>query len=335
MSKYTTEVRYICETMAGLTQSEGYRSVNGIIEKAAPLIFDFPFPMFDESYRAVLEQKILKHFYTREIGLETVGLWKLKLDTKMNEIMPYYNQLYKSELLEFNPLYDVDLKTERTVTRDETENLSGTESKNRNENGTKDTAGTDSDTGKVENTSDTVESASHGIDTTGENTIDTNTNNVTDVNNTATLAHMDLYSDTPQGGVDGLSSGKYLTNARKVDDTNTELGKSTVTVTAGNQENRHDNTQDDLDRDMNVESNTSSEHTFDRSNNETYQNDTSESGSHAQDKKLNSIDDYIEHVTGKTSGVSYSKILLEFRKTFLNIDMLIIEELEELFMQLW
>lgn len=335
MSKYTTEVRYICETMSGLTQSEGYRSVNEIIKKSAPLIFDFPFPMFDESYRAVLEQKILKHFYTREIGLETVGLWKLKLDTKMNEIMPYYNQLYKSELLEFNPLYDVDLKTERTVTRDETENLSGTESKNRNENGTKDTAGTDSDTGKIENTSDTVESASHGIDTTGENTVDTNTNNVTDVNNTATLAHMDLYSDTPQGAVDGLTSGKYLTNARKVDDTNTETGKSTVTGTAGNQENRHDNTQDDLDRNMSVESNTSSKHTFDRSNNETYQNDTSESGTHAQDKKLNSIDDYIEHVTGKTSGASYSKILLEFRNTFLNIDMLIIDELEELFMQLW
>lgn len=335
MSKYTTEVRYICETIAGLTQSEGYMSVNGIIEKVAPLVFDFPFPIFDESYRSVLEQKILKHFYTREIGLETVGLWKLKLDTKMNEIMPYYNQLYKSELLEFNPLYDVDLTTERTVTRNETENLSGEESKNRNENGTKDIVCADTDTSKVENTSDTVESTSHGIDTTSENTVDTNTNTVTDVNNTATLAHMDLYSDTPQGDVIGLTAGKYLTNARKVDDTNTETGKSTATGTVGNQDNRHDNTQDDLDRDLSVESNTSSEHTLDRRNNQAYQNDTSESGTHAQDKKLNSIDDYIEHVTGKTSGASYSKILLEFRNTFLNIDMLIIAELEELFMQLW
>ena len=38
-----------------------------------------------------------------------MGLWKLRLCNKLNEIMPYYNQLYKSQLIEFNPLYDVDL----------------------------------------------------------------------------------------------------------------------------------------------------------------------------------------------------------------------------------
>ena len=108
MSTYTTEVRFICENSAGLTESADYLSVSEILDKARNKIFDFDFPIFDESYRNVLEDKILKHYYTREIGLETVGLWKLKLDTKMNEIMPYYNQLYKSAVLEFNPLYDVD-----------------------------------------------------------------------------------------------------------------------------------------------------------------------------------------------------------------------------------
>ena len=109
MSKYTTQVRFICETAAGLSESEGQTSVKQIIAAAIPSVFDFDFPIFDESYRNVLETKILKHYYTREIGLETVGLWKLKLDTKLNEIMPFYNQLYKSELIEFNPMYDVDL----------------------------------------------------------------------------------------------------------------------------------------------------------------------------------------------------------------------------------
>ena len=109
MSKYTTEVRYICETASRLEESVGLSNVNQVISKALPKIFDFDFPIFDESYRTVLETKIIKHFYTREIGLETVGLWKLKLDTKLNEIMPYYNKLYKSELLEYNPLYTHDL----------------------------------------------------------------------------------------------------------------------------------------------------------------------------------------------------------------------------------
>ena len=113
MSKYTTEVRYICETLAGLSESVGYADIEQVIKNCLPKVFDFNFPIFDESYRSVLETKILRHYYTREIGLETVGLWKLKLSTKLNEIMPYYNKLYKSELIEFNPLYDVELIRER------------------------------------------------------------------------------------------------------------------------------------------------------------------------------------------------------------------------------
>ena len=128
MSKYTTEMRYICETEAGLSESVGYSKIKDVIAKAIPKIFDFDFPIFDENYRNVLETKILKHYYTREIGLETYGLWKLKLDTKLNEIMPFYNQLYKSALLEFNPLYEVDYsKTgnrDSSGTRDNTENNS-------------------------------------------------------------------------------------------------------------------------------------------------------------------------------------------------------------------
>ena len=54
MSKYTTQVRFICESLAGLTESKGYDDVNSIIETAAPKIFSFDFPMFDDSYRGVL-----------------------------------------------------------------------------------------------------------------------------------------------------------------------------------------------------------------------------------------------------------------------------------------
>lgn len=105
LSKYTTELRYICESSISLDKSGGYNSVDSIISQARPKIFDFDYPIFDENYRNVLETKIIKHYYTREISEETVGLWKLRLNTKLNEIMPYYNKLYTSELLQFNPLY--------------------------------------------------------------------------------------------------------------------------------------------------------------------------------------------------------------------------------------
>ena len=110
MSKYTTEVRYICETAAGLTESVGYRGIDDVLDAAVPNIFDFEYPIFDEEYRELLEKKILRHYYTREICEETVGLWKLRLQDKMNLIMPYYNQMYKSEQRPKNTKYNIEEK---------------------------------------------------------------------------------------------------------------------------------------------------------------------------------------------------------------------------------
>ena len=82
MSKYTTQVRFICESYAGFDESVGYSKADEVISKAIPMVFDFEFPIFDEAYRNVLCRKILRHYYTREIGAETVGLWKKWLNTR-------------------------------------------------------------------------------------------------------------------------------------------------------------------------------------------------------------------------------------------------------------
>lgn len=62
------------------------------------------YPIFDESYRETLNNKIITHYWMREIGAETAGLFKLYLNRTMSEIMPYYNQLYKSTQIDFDPL---------------------------------------------------------------------------------------------------------------------------------------------------------------------------------------------------------------------------------------
>jgi len=135
MSKYTTQVRYICETAAGLTESVGYNTIDSIVLKAYTSIFT-SFPIFDENYREGLCCKILKHFYFREIAAETVGLWKFWINQKMNEIMPLYNQFYSSELLEFNPLYNTIMTTNKLSKNDKTGNDSSSSSSSTN---TKDT----------------------------------------------------------------------------------------------------------------------------------------------------------------------------------------------------
>ena len=122
MSRYTTELRFICERFAGLEHSTGYMNVNQVLENCWDKIFDFDFPIFDESYRKVLCIKILRHFYTREIGTETYGLWKLRLEDRMNVIMPYYNKLYSVWEQEFNPLYDTDLTRKHILDKNEVTN---------------------------------------------------------------------------------------------------------------------------------------------------------------------------------------------------------------------
>lgn len=299
MSKYTTEVRYICEHFSGLNESVGYNDVEQVIKNCLAKVFDFNFPIFDESYRPVLETKILRHYYTREIGLETVGLWKLKLNTKLNEIMPFYNQLYKSELIEFNPLYDVELTRERKI--------EGT--------GTKDTENGESRDG--ENHADTSQSNTNMVTENGvDNSAVTRTVDGTQNQNTSGSG-TNMYSDTPQGAITDLQAGKYLTNATVDSATNTFGGAS------------HDSTSQTSNNNRNNETNTDG--STDSSNNGNY----SSSMDGYSNTTLSNTEDYIEHVIGSNGGESFSKRLNDYRETFINIDMMVINELEELFFGLW
>lgn len=211
MSKYTTEVRFICETEAGLLESQGFNSVDNILTTAAPKVFSFDWPIFDENYRLPLEVKILRHYYTREIGAETVGLFKLQLQQKLCEIMPYYNQLYKSQLLDFDPFADVDLTTDH-VRSGQGDNTSNTEE-------------------DIHNTLTVDEKTSNS----GNKSENGNNNNTNDNTNTNTGTAWNLYSDTPQGSVQniGLEGNSYLTNATKNTNngTITDTGHSDTTYT--------------------------------------------------------------------------------------------------------
>lgn len=236
MSEYTTQVRFICETCANLTESTGFNDIEDVLNKSWNIIFS-DFPIFDEQYRPELCKKILRHYYTREICCETLGRWKLFLGDKMRNIMPYYNQLYQSELIKIEPLVSVN----RSVSHEG----NGSETKTTNRNGTN------------------------------------NSNSRTD-GSTDTWSY---YSDTPQGGIKGLESNDYLTNATH--NVGTDGTSSTLSGTT--------------------------------SDNETGTGKRSDS--------------YVDKILGYEG--NQSEMLLKFRETFLNIDMMIIDELKDLFFTLW
>lgn len=104
MAKYTTQVRSIIEA-----NSTPGKPITDRIKESCPKIFNFPFPIWLESYRETLEYKILLHYFSKEIGFETVGLWKLYLNQRLNEIMPYYNDLYLTTTQKFSNAYDMDV----------------------------------------------------------------------------------------------------------------------------------------------------------------------------------------------------------------------------------
>ena len=226
MSKYTTELRFICETKAGLTESAGYNDVDIIVLKAYPKIFN-KFDLFDENYRSILCTKILKHYYTREISEETTGLWLLRLNQKMSEIMPYYNSLYKAWAIDFNPLHNVDMCRVHNLGKEQA--------------------------------------------TTNGQTAGTKTNGVERI----------LYSDTPQGSLQNIENETYLTNATKdINSSESETNLKSIQLLA-------------------------------------------------------STDEYVEHITGKSEGASFSKLLNQYKESLINIDLLIINELRTLFFNLW
>jgi len=69
------------------------------------------YPIFDEEYRTALNQKIIEHFWNREICTETISLFRLFMRRKMNEIMPYWNQQYEASRVKFDPLKTMSVKT--------------------------------------------------------------------------------------------------------------------------------------------------------------------------------------------------------------------------------
>lgn len=90
MAKYT-------EVLHDLLMNE---EVNTLIQKALS-----SYPMYQAAHQELyayiptrdeLNKKILDHYRFYEIGSETVGRFLYNLEMTMNEIMPKYNQLYKS-----------------------------------------------------------------------------------------------------------------------------------------------------------------------------------------------------------------------------------------------
>ena len=138
MATYTTELKRVIENIFGSVMDpdefeQTYHSVEfkGTKYDRLPIVPDWSkiglgtYPIFDEDYRDILNGKIVDEYFNREIGTETVDNFLLILRKRMDQIMPYYNKLYMSETIEFDPLATIDITTSTSSNTDETGNSTG------------------------------------------------------------------------------------------------------------------------------------------------------------------------------------------------------------------
>lgn len=123
--QYTISVRWIVESYSQETPDI---TTDQKITIALPKIFNFDFPIYDESYRTTFEDKLIRHFYFHEINITSIGRWKFMLREKLNLIMPVYNKMYEAVAIKYDPL--IDTQMHETYTRNN--NLTSDSSTNGN-----------------------------------------------------------------------------------------------------------------------------------------------------------------------------------------------------------
>lgn len=106
MSAFTLPLKKVIELTGGTLEI-----VNGISRMTGGNIGLNDYVISPAEYKDTLNGKIIDHYLNREIGTETVDMFQLAMRRRMNEIMPYFNKLYESTALEFDPLSTVDMIT--------------------------------------------------------------------------------------------------------------------------------------------------------------------------------------------------------------------------------
>lgn len=184
MASYTTQLRTYINSFS---IDQPSLSINQRIEIALPYLFDFNYPIWANG-NIKFETDFVKHFYMREIGFETIALFKFRLEEKLNLIMPYYVDLYQTTQNDIDYLTDMDW----------------TETENRGSEGSNSSQGTSqSNSNSTSLQSDLPQTALNGLDY-GTNSSQDEANVNTSSNQTGTSS----FTETVNRSHKGLSGSR-------------------------------------------------------------------------------------------------------------------------------
>ena len=136
-------------------------------------IFNFEYPLSAKVDKEKFECMILNHFLQRRIGFETVTAFRIQLDVKLNEIMPFYNKMFDAlENWEIFNDGEVTTRTGKDNSTSESTNNTSNQMSNHSTTSTSDV----SDRRNSELPQNQLEDVRNGSYVTNYN-YDTNTNN--------------------------------------------------------------------------------------------------------------------------------------------------------------
>jgi len=319
------------------TQYKTGLSTREKIEEGRKNLFDFPYPIFDENYRKVFETHFIRNFYMREIGFETEGLFKLRLENWLEINMPYFNKLFESETLTYDPLLNTKMDVTHNKKNDknqldnrDTITDTSNESNGKSDiNGTSNADSTNTSNATSDSTGNTKSNGSSDTNQSHDNTT-TGTRNNDDFNR-------QIKSDTPDSRLnlttnDGQGILEYaseitennINNKENTNETNKGTNDSNTTTT-----NNTDNTN-------HSESSITDKGTQDITSSTNQVTNQTDNGNRTTNDKMtsdiNETEDYIEHRVGKTGTQTYPSMVQEYRASFLRIEKQIFEEMQQLFM---
>ena len=181
--------------------------INQLVNDLDFNLFDFDYNLYDNELKSVFEKKFIDHFYFYEIGLTPIARFKKALQIKLNDIYPYFKQLYQTELR----CNDIDFMLNKDLKEQYTRELTGNSSVNQSSTSTtKDTSlniNNDTPQNKIDDLDQFMTSASKNTDNSSMNSNGTNS---AENNSTET------YSLVSQGNIGVTSSAELLEKWRNV-----------------------------------------------------------------------------------------------------------------------
>lgn len=181
--------------------------INQIVNDLDFKLFDFDYNLYDNELKSAFEKKFIDHFYFYEIGLTPIARFKKALQIKLNDIFPYYKQLYETELRckDIDFMLNKDLKEQ--YTRELTGNSSVNQSSTSTSNDTSLNINNDTPQNKIDDLDQFMTSASKNTDNSTMNSSGTN-----NAENNST----ETYSLVSQGNIGVTSSAELLEKWRSV-----------------------------------------------------------------------------------------------------------------------